>query len=127
MTELRSTPGERDLAGLAARIAGQAAGLTSDHDGPRGDVMLMLLRSSGDADVDALRRSVLHGSSEQVSVLLDPDGDPDGGLLRAQVVLAAALGIAVLRASPGLEPLRSTGPDDLAGVLLQVLTGLTAT
>jgi hypothetical protein len=45
-------------------------------------------------------------------------------LLRAQIALAAALGIALLRSSATMEPLASAGEQDLLEPLQDLISGL---
>lgn len=85
--------------------------------------VLMLLRVSGDERVDGLRRQALGDFSRQV---LEASGtqraqDDDELLLRAELVVALGVGIAVVRSAVGLQPLRDATSDDLIGPLRDVV------
>jgi AcrR family transcriptional regulator len=89
--------------------------------------LLLLLRSSGDERADVIRRSTLRSFAEKIAKIAGwAPGDPgtEHLLLRAQIGIATALGMALLRASSGLEPLSSAGEDDLAGPLGDVFAAL---
>jgi AcrR family transcriptional regulator len=91
------------------------------------DALLLLLRSSGDERAEQIRVGVLRSYSRRIAVLggWAPDADdPDNLLLRAQVVLAAALGIVVLRTAAAMEPLASATGTDLAGPLSDLVEAL---
>lgn len=88
--------------------------------------VLMLLRVSGDERVDSLRRQALHDFSRQV---LEASGtrlaqDDDERLLRAQLLVALGVGVAVVRSAVGLQPLRDATSDDLIGPLRDVVDTL---
>ncbi|MCM4082466.1 TetR/AcrR family transcriptional regulator [Paractinoplanes hotanensis] len=91
---------------IAARLAHRLGGSLDDRR--HLDALLLLIRSSGDERIDELRRDVLRSLSEKLA----PDGTDDA-LLRAQIVLATAVGISLLKAALGLEPIASAGEDDL--------------
>jgi len=88
--------------------------------------VLMLLRNSGDERVDSLRRRALHDFSRQVLEASDTDSDDDEPLLRAELVVALGVGIAVIRSAVGLQPLLDATPEDLVGPLRDVIDGLLA-
>jgi AcrR family transcriptional regulator len=117
--ELRRSPGESTLDDVPARIAEQVTGGKTPNE-----VLLLLLRSSGDERADEIRRTVLRGHSERLAAAAHADPD-DCLLLRAQVVLAATTGIAMLRAS-GLEPLASATQEDLTGPLRDLVNAVLA-
>jgi AcrR family transcriptional regulator len=117
--ELRRSPGETTLDQVADRIAAQVTGGKTPNE-----VLLLLLRSSGDERADEIRRSVLRGHSERLAAAARRDPD-DQLLLRAQVVLAATTGIAMLRTS-GLEPLASATEQDLAAPLRDLIDAVLA-
>ncbi|MEU5675308.1 TetR family transcriptional regulator [Micromonospora sp. NPDC047762] len=114
------TPADRVPEAIARHIAGLgAAGLSSQ--------LALLLRSSGDAEADDIRRGVLARSSEQLAAARGwRPGDPDSQqvLLRAQMALAAGIGVAVLRSSIRLEPLSSATEHDLVGPLRGLVDAL---
>ncbi|ROO91339.1 TetR family transcriptional regulator [Actinocorallia herbida] len=87
--------------------------------------VLMLLRVSGDEQVDALRRAALQDFTRQI---LDgsgtgPEKDPER-LLRAELLVALGVGVAVIRSAVGLQPLRDATPDALRGPLRDVIDAL---
>jgi len=87
--------------------------------------VLMLLRVSGDAQVDSLRRKALLDFSHKVLAAADaPALTPDDLLLRAQLVVALGVGIATIRSAVGLQPLHDASADQLAGPLRAVLDAL---
>ncbi len=84
---------------------------------------LMLLRVSGDERVDGLRRQALLDFSRQLleaSGGLPAEGD-DARLLRAELVVALGVGVAVVRSAVGLQPLRDATSADLIGPLREVV------
>ena len=109
-------------ADLAARLAHHALG-TGAWGASSEQALMLLLRSSGDEAVDDLRRRVLHEHSERIARRNGAGGAATSAteLLVAQVALAAVVGVAVLRSSPGLEPLRAAEPEQLAEVLRRLL------
>jgi AcrR family transcriptional regulator len=116
-------PGEfpGDRAALAEALSHQlSAGAWPEHgEHP----VLMLLRVSGDERVDSLRRQALADFSRQVLGVAEPD---DNGLLRAQLLVALGVGIAVVRSAVGLQPLADATSADLLGPLSDVVDGLLA-
>ena len=104
-------------------IARQLAG---PHTGKYPNQILLLLRTSGDEHADRIRLDILRSFAERLATAAGwrPD-HPDGDrlLLRAQVLLSATLGIAILRSSAAMEPLTSAGQEDLIGPL-QDLVGI---
>jgi AcrR family transcriptional regulator len=113
-----------DRAELAEALSRQ---LTAEAWPEFGDhPVLMLLRDSGDVNVDALRRNALTGISHQI---LDAAGasdlpDEHARLLRAQLLLALGTGVAVLRSAVGLSPLSEAGAEELAEPLRDVIRAL---
>jgi AcrR family transcriptional regulator len=122
--ELRRTADTVPFAQIPDVIAGQVVGMSTD--GRPSEILLLLLRSSGDPGADRIRLGVLRGYGENLAAAAGwrPE-DPDGArmILRAQLVLAATTGLALLRAS-GLEPLASAGKEDLAGPLKDLVEAL---
>ncbi|WP_410818808.1 TetR family transcriptional regulator [Micromonospora sp. 050-3] len=114
------TPADRVPEAIARHIADLgAAGLSSQ--------LSLLLRSSGDAGADEIRRAVLVRSGEQLAAARGwRPGEPDSQqlLLRAQMALAAGIGVAVLRSSIQLEPLSSATEEDLVGPLRDLVNAL---
>jgi hypothetical protein len=87
----------------------------------------MLLRSSGDERADEIRLGVLRSSAEQLARAGGwQPGDPDTDrlILRAQVVLATAIGVALLRASIRLQPLASADEQELVDPLRDLVEAL---
>ena len=121
----RSAGAATDLAEVAGVISQELAGTGPDGDPP--DALVLLLRSSGDEHAERVRVDALRLASERLAALA---GWQRGGagdeevLLRAQLVLAAALGTAVLRASGGPAPLLSASGADLAGPLGDLVAAL---
>jgi AcrR family transcriptional regulator len=89
--------------------------------------LLLLLRSTGEPEVDEIRRRTLRDFSERMARAAgwSPD-DPrtEELILRAQLVLATAFGMLLLRASTALEPLRSATDADLRGPLGDAVNAL---
>lgn len=112
------------IADVADAISRDTTGI---HKGaPPDDALLLLLRSSGDEQAERIRVGVLHSYSERIAGLAGwahDTPDPANLLLRAQVVLAAALGLAVLR-STGMEPLASANATDLAVPIHDAISAL---
>ncbi|MEV6931355.1 TetR family transcriptional regulator [Dactylosporangium sp. NPDC051485] len=119
--ELRHEAGDVALDRVPQIIAAQVA--TVGPHGPTGQLML-LLRSSGDERADEIRRGVLRTSAERLAAAAGWRPGDDETLLRAQMVLAASLGIVLLRVSGALEPLMSAGEEDLSGPLGELVGAL---
>ena len=116
----------RDRAALAEFLSHQLSASAWPEFGEH--PVLMLLRVSGDERVERLRREALRGFSQKV---LDASGPPraqddDERLLRAELVAALGVGVAVLRSAVGLQPLRDATAEDLLGPLGDVLDALLA-
>jgi len=90
--------------------------------------LLLLLRSSGDPAAERLRLAVLGGFAERLATAAGRSSDVDDEfhLLRAQVLLATAVGITVLRTSNGLEPLASATQPQLLAPVYDVVRALLA-
>jgi hypothetical protein len=86
--------------------------------------VLLLLRVSGDERVDSLRRQALQDFSRRVLEASDAGRDDDERLLRAELVVALGVGIAVVRSTVGLQPLGEATSDDLLGPLRDVVDSL---
>jgi AcrR family transcriptional regulator len=105
-------------------IARQLAG---PHTGKHPTQLLLLLRSSGDERADQIRLGILHSFAERLAATAGRQpGDPDGDrlLLRAQIALSAALGMALLRSSAAMEPLASAGEQELLDPLRDLIDAL---
>lgn len=111
--ELRRRTGDVPLEQLPAVMTSQLAGYTPE--GAPSDLAL-LLRSSGDERADDIRVGVLASSAERLASAVGWRADsPDDRqlVLRAQVVIAAGIGIALLRSATPLQPLASASEQDL--------------
>jgi AcrR family transcriptional regulator len=104
-------------------IARQLAG---PHVGKHPSLLVLLLRSSGDERADEIRRGILRSFAESLATAAGRTPGDDKLLLRAQIALAAALGIALLRSSATMEPLASAGEQELLGPLQDLISGLLA-
>lgn len=99
-------------------------------EGPNADdplQLLLLLRSSGDENADAIRRKTLEHFTEQLAAAAgwradDPTSQPL--LLKAQIAIATMLGLVMLRSSTQVEPLASASADQLTDSLEQVFRAL---
>lgn len=86
--------------------------------------LLLLLRSSGDENADAIRRRTLEHFTEQLAAAAGwTRDDPASGpiLLRAQMAIALMLGLVMLRTSTQVRPLAAASAEQLAEPLEQVL------
>lgn len=113
----------RDRAALAESLSRQlAAGAWAEFgEHP----VLMLLRDSGDEQVAELRRRALDEFGRQVLEASGTRSAPDDEtLLRAQLLVALGVGVAVLRSAVGLQPLGDATSDDLLDPLHDIVDGL---
>ena len=124
--ELRRAAGSvsslRDLPDSIARQVAEAGA-----EGRPDPVLPLLLRSSGDERAEQIRLGVLRAFGERLASAAGwhpTDPDAEQVLLRAQLVLAASIGIAVLRSFPGLEPLASATEKDLVEPLRDLVDAL---
>ncbi|WP_033341567.1 TetR/AcrR family transcriptional regulator [Catenuloplanes japonicus] len=109
---------------VAASMARHLAGPSADWQAQQ---VLMLLRSSGDEQADRIRHAKLRFLAERMATAGGwYPGHPEEEtlLLRAQVALAAALGLAILRTSAVLEPLASADQEALTEPLRAVMGAL---
>ncbi|MBL7257581.1 TetR/AcrR family transcriptional regulator [Actinoplanes sp. LDG1-01] len=119
--DMHRTAGGARLDEVAERIVGQLTGIGSDNF-PRH--LVLLLRSSGDARADEIRVGMLRTFAERLATLAGWQEGDDQLLLRAQVTIAASLGIALIRANTALEPLASAGQEDLLGPITDLIAGI---
>ncbi|GLZ62594.1 MULTISPECIES: TetR/AcrR family transcriptional regulator [Micromonospora] len=122
--ELRRTTGQTSADRMPEAIARHIADLGATGLSSQ---LSLLLRSSGDAGADEIRRGVLVRSSEQLAAARGwRPGEPGNEqiLLRAQMALAAGIGVAVLRSSIRLEPLSSATEQDLIAPLRDLVDAL---
>jgi AcrR family transcriptional regulator len=123
--ELHRSTGEVQPDRIAEAIASHAAG--SSAEGKPNQLLLLLLRSSGDERADQIRLGFLRTFAERLAAVAGwrPDAPAaDPLLLRAQVLMAASMGVAVLRYLPGLEPLASATEHDLVAPLRDLVKAL---
>ncbi|MFF5290366.1 TetR/AcrR family transcriptional regulator [Paractinoplanes globisporus] len=116
--ELRRSTGEVGLDGIPEAIARHIA---ESSAGSVAGQLALLLRSSGDERADQIRLDMLRSSAGRLAALA---GDGPDRLLRAEVVLAAAIGITLLRTSTGIEPLSSAGVAELTSPLRDLVGAL---
>ncbi|MCP1411756.1 TetR/AcrR family transcriptional regulator [Paenarthrobacter sp. A20] len=86
--------------------------------------LLLLLRSSGDENADAIRRRTLERFTEQLAAAAGWSADDSASqplLLRAQMAIALMLGLVMLRTATEVQPLVSASADQLTEPLEQVL------
>lgn len=113
----------RDPAALAEALSRQLASDAWPEFGEH--PVLMLLRASDDPQVDALRREALLDAGRQVLAASgEPHSEDAGRLLRAELLIALGVGVAVLRSSVGLQPLQDATADELAAPLHDVVRAL---
>lgn len=88
--------------------------------------LLVLLRSSGDERAEQIRVATLRGYGERLATLAGWTGKlgAEDLLLRAQLVLATAIGIVILRSQPRIEPLASATKGELNGPLDRLVNAL---
>ena len=88
--------------------------------------LLLLLRSSGDPAAERLRLAKLARFAEKLAAAAgwSPDSDDDSALLRAQILLATAVGIAMLCAADGLQPLASASLERIVGPVGDVVRAM---
>jgi AcrR family transcriptional regulator len=127
--ELRqSSAGVVGLAGVVAAISRHAVG--ASREGWPGEVLLLLLRSSGDASTEEKRIGMLRAFSLAIAAAAGwkPEQAEAGDfLLRAQLVLSVAMGVVMMRSSsPALEPLGSATEEQIAGPLLDLVKAVLA-
>jgi AcrR family transcriptional regulator len=106
---------------IATRMVRRITGPTDDNKIQ--ESLLMLLRTSGDTRIDEMRRAVLEGVSRKLAAAGGAEAD-DPVLLRAQVVLATAIGISVLRSSFKLMPLAAADEHELLGPVTDVINAM---
>ncbi|MHB9856938.1 TetR/AcrR family transcriptional regulator [Streptomyces sp. YIM S03343] len=93
----------------------------------------MLLNDPGDTELADMRRAALEdfvrlilaaASASASASSAPPKTDATKQQLRAQMVVALGVGMAVLRSAVAVQPLGDAGPEDLAPLLRLVLTAL---
>jgi AcrR family transcriptional regulator len=111
---------------LPHTIARQLAG---PHTSKHPNLLLLLLRSSGDERADQIRLGILRSFAERLASAAGWRPDDPGSdrlILNAQITLAAVFGIAILRSATALQPLASAGEQDLVGPLHNLIDALLA-
>jgi len=99
--------------------------LSGQHADEHPNQLLLLLRSSGDARAEQIRLGILRSFAERLAAAAGPrQDDDDRHLLRAQIALSAALGLALLRSTTTMEPLASAREQDLLGPIEDLFRAL---
>ena len=128
VNEIRSDAAVLSRDEVAAKLARRIAGTAG---GPRmHEALLLVLRSSGDERVDDMRRRLLRSLSEQLAATASGEHGPppdDQLLLRAQIVMAASLGLALLRSSAAVSPIASATEQDLTEPLSDLVNAMLLT
>jgi AcrR family transcriptional regulator len=110
---------------IATSIARQIVG---SADGPRvHEALMLILRSSGDERVDGIRRNLLRSLSERLAATAYGSSDPvydEQLVLRAQIVIAASLGLILLRSFAAVPPLAAATEEDLAYPLADLIQAM---
>ena len=122
--ELRlSTAGVVGLPEVVAAISQHAVG--ASREGWPGEVLLLLLRSSGDPGAEETRIGMLRAFGIGIASAAGWTPEQPGAdefLLRAQIILSVAVGVVMIRSSsPGLEPLGSATEEQISGPLLDLV------
>ncbi|GAB7050996.1 TetR/AcrR family transcriptional regulator [Catenuloplanes indicus] len=97
------------IARVVARISGRD---------PLDNAYVMLMRSSGDERIDEMRRAILISHARKLAAAGTPGPH---ALLRAQIVIAAAFGIATMRSALQPEPITSADPAVLHALLTDLI------
>jgi AcrR family transcriptional regulator len=84
--------------------------------------LLLLLRTAGDPAADQVRRTVLRTIAERLVTAAGLQA-PDA-VLRAEMVMATALGMVLMRSTIAVEPMASVDQEDLVAPLGDVITAL---
>ncbi len=119
------SPADEDATRLVAEAIARAIGVGASTGVPR--PLLLLLQSSGDPSAEERRLGVLSRFATQLAEAAGAgDRSPTRATLhlRAQVLLATAVGVAVLRAAGGPQPLASATPAALVEPIEDVVRAL---
>jgi len=119
-----SLPTGTTLGELPAAIAAALAGVGSAHQRAR---LLLLLRPSPDEAAESIRLDVLRSFAERLAGYAGwypAHPVAEQLLLRAQLVLAAALGVAMLRSTTAVQPLAAASERELVEPLAALLSAL---
>ncbi|GAB2578865.1 TetR family transcriptional regulator [Paractinoplanes abujensis] len=138
VTDLKQDADRSSPTDIAATMAHRIVGSADD---PRvHEALLLLIRSSGDERTDEMRRTLLHSISRRLAAATttpapaappDPAADVDSAarpddatVLRAQILLGAVLGTALLRASIAVPPLATASEEQIADALSDLVATL---
>ena len=120
-----------EVSGLDEVVAVMSGQVTRSLWGDEpGHVMRLLLRSSGDENAERVRVQALSLMGRRLADVAAAQAartgvdQHDDLMLRSQLVVATALGIAILRKSPGLHPLGDATAAELEAPLHDLVTGL---
>jgi AcrR family transcriptional regulator len=111
----RSVPGDTSIDAVLETLVAQITGTPDDENQLR---LLLLLRSSGDARADQIRRDVFRSFAERIAMAAGykpENADNAQWMLRAVLAISASLGIVLVRSAIAVEPLASAGPAELVG------------
>jgi AcrR family transcriptional regulator len=120
VTEIRRASDGMPLTEIATKMARRMA--DSTHGGRESEMLLLLLRSSADERVDEIRAGFLRSISEKMASVAGGEGEE--AVLRAQILLAAALGVTLLRSSLSVQPLAAATEQDLVGPMSDLVNAL---
>jgi len=124
-TDISQDIGEMSLDEIATRIVRR---ITGPADESRlQEALLLLLRTSKDGRIDDVRRTALEAVAQRLAAVAGESRDSPPSreaLLRAQVVLATAIGLTLLRSSVRVMPLASADEQELIGPLTDVINAL---
>jgi AcrR family transcriptional regulator len=121
VTDINRNVDNLTLDQITARMANKITAGTDE--GRLQDSLMMLLRTSGEERVNVMRREILLAVSEKLAAAAGRPADAET-LLRAQIVLATAIGITLLRTSLRLAPITSADEQDLTGPLTDMVNAL---
>ncbi|WP_081844421.1 TetR/AcrR family transcriptional regulator [Cellulomonas sp. URHE0023] len=122
----RSLAEEVTLDQVAARMVQQ---MTGPDPADRPNQLLLLMRTSGDERAELIRSRTLQSFAERLAAIAGgrpEDAGHERSLLGAQLVVAAAFGISIVRTWTAMEPLTSAGAPELAGPMRELLSALLA-
>ena len=125
LEDQNATP-SKSIEGVIARLVGHIVN-APDSDDPL--QLLLLLRSSGDENADLIRRRTLEHFTRRLAAAAGwkvDDAATEPILLRAQLAIATALGVVMLRTSAAVEPVASANADELTAPLSEVFRVLLA-
>jgi AcrR family transcriptional regulator len=119
----RSTGAATSVTEAGEALVAAAAARETDVGPP--EALALFLRTSGDEQAERIRIAALRSFGERIAALAGwSPGGPDDVLLRGQLVLAATMGIRLLRAAGGPEPLMSATEAELAQPLRDLVAAL---